>query len=423
MDIVVVFDVSGSIDDQTPITMVKRMWNGSGKIDYVITSTKSGSPAGGTAEGTIFDIVGPPPTGTGFNGTAPQDLSSAASGCSYPLYFSENSGNGTHAAVGLRGSSDNSPPGNKPGVLASTSSVGTQYTFTDVVVNIDGNKKFAGFSSGGFAFPSVGALVEAARGNLESDAIFKSSGAATSVTGVTPKPGYKAMYNQLAKAKVEPIGDAQSSASLFFTVLNNDTNAHFGFIAFSSQAGAPRASGYSWWPVDQKWTQDAKQNYPVPIVTMDNATLQTKYSDILSVLPTTTAYGNTNIGDGLSKAVTMLKDHSRLGSKRAIVLFTDGAATAGGPLDSDANKNARLAAAQAKAEGIPIYAIGLAQTPTIIPLEKAILNDWNSDPATGGVAGIAGNGGKFFLVTHQQYLRTTFQNLAREFVAMVRSYQ
>ncbi|MBX9724760.1 MAG: Tad domain-containing protein, partial [Candidatus Obscuribacterales bacterium] len=68
LDVVLCFDVSGSIDDQTPVTFVKRLWNGgTGKIDYKVTSARAGSPAGALAQGTIYSILGPPATGTGFN--------------------------------------------------------------------------------------------------------------------------------------------------------------------------------------------------------------------------------------------------------------------------------------------------------------------------------------------------------------------
>ncbi|MGK3850853.1 hypothetical protein ABI057_15820, partial [Enterococcus faecium] len=69
---------------------------------------------------------------------------------------------------------------------------------------------------------------------------------------------------------------------------------------------------------------------------------------------------------------------------------------------------------------IPIYTIGLAQVPAIIPGETAILNDTNSNQTNGGIAAIAGNGGKFWLVTSNANLRLTFENLARQLVQLVK---
>ncbi|HEY9869269.1 MAG TPA: hypothetical protein V6D08_08895, partial [Candidatus Obscuribacterales bacterium] len=90
------------------------------------------------------------------------------------------------------------------------------------------------------------------------------------------------------------------------------------------------------------------------------------------------------------------------------------------PLDSDPWRNARKAAVECKKAGIPLYTIGLAQNPEIVPDEVAILNDTNADPSSGGMAAIAGNGGKFFLVTDANDLRRTFEHIARQLVQLVR---
>jgi hypothetical protein len=127
-----------------------------------------------------------------------------------------------------------------------------------------------------------------------------------------------------------------------------------------------------------------------------------------------------NIGAALHKAVQTLKSDSRKGSVRAIVLFTDGQPSDGGPLDNDPWMNARKAAQEAREEGIAIYTIGLAQNPAIMPGEIDILNDTNKDPASGGVAAIAGNGGTFNLVTDSKKLRVAFEKIARRLVEIVR---
>lgn len=419
LDIVLCFDVSGSIDDQTPVTFVKRMWNSSnGKIDYVKTSTASGSKAGAVAEGKIYDIVGPPATGTGLNGNFPQDLSASSTyGIRWPIYFSENSGAGSNAAVGLRGPSNaGSPPGNYPGLGAGT---GTSRTYTDLVVNIDGNNQFGGISSDGFDFPDLATLVEASRGNLEDTDVFNNSKANTSVS-VAPKPGYQQKYFDLVAVNTQPIYSAQQAADLFYRILNHDTDAHFGLVAFSDPAGTSPTDAPSSWKIDNYYPSAGTASYPRPQIVLNPTIHSTNFTTITAALPTTRAYGSTNIGDAINKALAQLKDHSRIGARKAIVVFTDGQPTAGNPLDSDPWKNARMAAKKAKDEGIPVYTIGLAQNPEIITGEKAILNDWDSNPDNGGIAAIAGNGGRFFLVTNQQNLRYTFENLARQLVLLVR---
>lgn len=413
LDIVLCFDVSGSIDDQTPVTFVKRTWDGAkGKNAYTITTAKPGSPAGNTAEGTIFDIIKPPATGSGFNADYPQGLSAAQSGCSYPLSFSE-----AGAAPGLRGKTNaGSPPGNYPGEGAGT---GNQYTFTDLVVNIDGKTHFNGFNSNGFSFPDLATLVEAARGNLEDTNVFKASKADTAV-GVLPKAGYQAEYFQNAYKNTHPIYDAQQAANLFYTILNHDTDAHFGLVCFNGTAGTSATDSTSDDNVDSNYKVAGSDKFPKPNISVVQTKGVSNFNTIVNILPNLRAGGNTNIGDAVSKAIDQLKANTRVGARKAIIVFTDGQPTAGSPLDSDPWTNARKAAKKAKDEGIPIYTIGLAQTPAIIDGEKKILNDWDSNVSTGGIAGIAGNGGRFFLVTNQQNLRLVFENLARQLVLLVR---
>lgn len=423
LDVVLLFDVSGSIDDQTPVSMVRRQWTGSsssGRVIYTIPPTRSGSVAGPLANGRIYDIVGPQPTGTSLQAMYPQNLSlSDQSGLRWPLRFSEDG-----IAVGLRstapanaGSEAGYPPGNKSGA----SGVGNTYTFTDMVVNIDGKNVFGGITtSDGYAFPDVGTLVEASRGNLENPTVFASSGAVTGLpASIAPRSGYQAKYLEMARANLHPIKDAQDAASEFFTIMNTNTVGHFSLICFTDNAGSSSSTSVNNYRIDSTYRAPGRANYPNPLVALNPAVGATNYDAIQSVLPTTTAIGGTNIGDAIDKAVTQLRNNSRPGSKKAIVLFTDGMPTAAGPLSSDPSRNARLAAQRAGQYGIPIYSIGLAQNPEIIPHETAILTDQNSNPNSGGVSGIAGHGGKFFLVTRVEDLRLTFENIARQLVQLV----
>jgi hypothetical protein len=413
LDIVLCFDVSGSIDDQTPVSFVKRAWNPTlGKIAYTVAATQSGSTAGALAQGTIYDILGPPATGTGLNADYPQALSSTSSGVNWTLDFSER---GT--APGLRGAANaGSPPGNYPGLGAG---VGGSRTFTDLVVNIDGNKQFGGFTDSGYSFPDLATLVEASRGNLENTSLFNSSKANTSVT-VQPRAGYQQAYFNLALKNTHPIYDAQQAAALFYTILNHDTDAHFGIVAFNGTAGVSASDSTSDYNVDSSYPAAGSGSVPKPNISLVSTNGVTNYSTILSVLPNTRADGNTNIGDAIVKALAQFKNGSRIGARKAIVVFTDGQPTSGSPLDSDPWTNSRKAAVQAKNDGIPIYTIGLAQNPAIMAGEKLILNDTNSSSTTGGIAAIAGNGGRFFLVTNQKNLRLCFENLARQLVLLVK---
>jgi hypothetical protein len=418
LDVVLCFDVSASIDDQTPVTFVKRQWDaGNGKVIYTVVSTSAGAPAGALAQGKIFDILGPPATGSSVNALPPQQLTASNNGQStYPLTFSERS----LASAGLRGATNaGSPPGNYPPGTAGT---GTARTYTDLVVNLDGKDIFAGVTTAdGFAFPDLATVVEAARGNLEDDTVFTNSKANTGVpVTITAKAGYKAAYLKLAAANVHPLSDAQFAGQDFLTIMNTNTDAHFSIVTFTTDAGTSATDTYNTNNVDSTYGAGGNGSFPTPMIALNSTDGQTNYSTCSQALPTTVAISSTNIGDAVNTAVAQLKNNSRAGSKKAIVVFTDGQPTAGGPLDSDPWTNARKAASKAKTEGIPIYSIGLAQNAAIIPGETAILNDTNPDATSGGISAIAGNGGKFFLVTKVEDLRFTFENIARQLVQLVK---
>ncbi len=415
LDVVLCFDCSGSIDDQTLVSFVKREWAGdpvNGQINYTIARTASGV----NGQGHIYDILGPVPSGTRLNALPPQYLDLSNSNVRRPLTFSESGG----TTKGLRGATDSGArPGNRPPGTATT---GNAQTFTDLVVNIDGKATFAGLTtSDGYAFPTIGTVVEAARGNLETMALFTNSGASRSVpSSVTPRVGYQAKYLQLAATLMSPLGEAQRAAADFFTVMNTNTKGHFALVCFSDIAGTAANYTYNESKVSDTYTPAGTANFPIPTIALNPGLGVTNYTDITTALPTTRATTATNIGDAVNRAVTQLRSSSRPGSKKAIVLFTDGMPTQGGPLSTDPETNARQAAVQAKNAGIPIYSIGLAQNPEIIPDEVRTLTHQNSDPASGGVSGIAGNGGQFFLVTNSDDLRKTFENIARQLVQLVK---
>ncbi len=429
LDVVLCFDVSASIDDQTPVTFVKRYWNSAtSKNVYQVTSAYPGSPAGSLAEGTIYGILGPPAVGSSVDGIYPQNLfmSNYPGENQYPLNFSEDNMVYT-TANGLRGATNaGSPPGNYPPGKAN---LGNQYTYTDLVVNIDGKNTFGGTSvqgTGGnsgttYNFPDLATLVEASRGNLENTTVFQNSKASVSVpSSVTPQAGYQAAYFAAAANNLHPLHDAQVAAQDFFQIMNTNTNAHFSLVCFTSNAGTSASSTYSAPNVDQSYSAGGTGNFPVPMLALSPVTGNTNYTQALSALPTTVAISGTNIGDAVNTAVTQLTKNSRPGSTKAIVLFTDGEPTSAGPLSSDPWANARAAAVLAQKAGIPVYTIGLAQIPAIIPSETSILNDTDSNPSSGGMAAIAGNGGKFFLVTNTQDLQLTFENIARQLVQLVK---
>lgn len=416
LDVVVCFDVSGSMDDQTPVTFIKRKWDdtlGGGKTVY-----NDVTGVNGVMRGKIYDIVKPGPTGTSLNATYPQLLTDSY--WNARTYFSEYLANyygvpglrsgGTYPEAGL-------PPGNCP--------PGTAYTFdgfrtfTDVVVNIDGNNTFSGTVYDGYAFPDVATLVEAARGNLESDSVFRSSKANTALS-VTPRAGYQKAYFEAAAKQLKPMAEAKSALLTMNQILNTDADAHFGFAAFDSEVGTTPTTTVDWHNIDDSAPYGAKQGFPLPRVTISNTAGNTQFDQVNTAINSCVAMGATNIGAAVHAATQDLKSRGRQGSVKAIILFTDGEPTEpGGPLSSDPKANARMAAVEARDAGIAVYTVGLAQNPAIIPDQRAILNDTNSDPTTGGIAAIAGHGSTFNLVTDSSQLRGTFAKIARRLVKLV----
>lgn len=445
LDVVLCFDCSGSIDDQTLVTATKRVWRGTAAAGAIAYEDPAPTP-NGKCRGTIYELVMPPPTGTGLNAIPPQGMTgfTVSPGAGAPpgskaLWFSEYLAD-AYGVPGLRAANAPSeaayrteagwPPGNYPaaptnGAAPTFDGFGSGGVYTDMVVNIDGKTTYGGTAHKGFDFPTVASLVEASRGNLENTTVYNDSKANTSCPTVTPKAGYQAAYFDAAKGKCQPIQDARDASQLFADIINNDTHAHFSFVAFSGITAPPYGVG-----TDETSTIPGYQfcdsskygtrfGVPIPLSPLDPSPSATRYTNISNAIPLPVANGNTNIGAAVNSAVDQLMTNNRPNAVKAIVLFTDGQPTQGNPLDSDPWRNARLAAKKARDKGIPVYTIGLAQVPAIIPGQTAILNDTNSDPNSGGIAAISGQGASFNIVTDSKQLRATFEKIARHLVQLV----
>lgn len=439
LDVVLCYDCSGSIDDQTPVTVVRRVWNNPLQtIDY-LTPTGSGRPTSDT----IYNIELPPATGTSLNATPPQRLDLCTAWNFNPILrggFANTTEQSTISEAGR-------PPGNtvrepdgflpvlpQPPAGFPRTGAGAANDFTDMVVNIDGRRVYGGtvinYMTQNYDFPNVASLVEAARGNLDTVADYNNSRANTSLPTITPKPGYQAAYLFAANRNAQPIQSARDASVLFAQILNNDAHAHFGFVAFTDFA-APTGGGLGY-QITSNNLRNVATNYgtdntaPLPLSPLDPGTTvaATRFTEINQSIvgggpvsvPGPTATGATNIGDAINKAVTELVARRRPNAKRAIVLFTDGQPTAGG---ADPWAFARAAAVNARNQGIPVYTIGLAQIPAIVAGQNAILNDTNSNPSSGGIAAISGQGAIYNQVQNQAQLRLAFEKIARRLVQLV----
>ena len=366
LDVVFCFDCSGSMRFHTYTTNVRRLWNPTlAKVEYVETAHEDYSPAGGMR---------------------PQQI--------------------TSLNALLRGASDNSFPGNfPPGIAPPTG-------YTDIVVNFNEQKSFTGFSEGGFDFPDVGTLVEASRGNLEDAGVFASSGAISSLTGkVTPKQGYQKKYFELCRKHTHPWVEAEQAAQEFFTLMSNNTRAHFGLVAFSQNAGQDESTGFTDQKVGSSYPPGGSEKYPLPAISLKLPQAQTNANEVKAAVGTLVPDGNTNIGAAIERANRMFdKDSSRPNAKRAIVLFTDGIPSAGQPLSGDPLTNCRLAAQQSKTKGVAIYAVGLALDPSELQQQNNVLSM---------ITTTAGNGGQFFQVTNASNLNKAFAAIARNLTQIV----
>lgn len=421
LDVVLCFDLSASIDDSTVVTMVERYSPNPGQTGYRVVS-----------EGPLYTASHETNlTGTPFNALYPQQLNSAT-----------------------YGSFDANRRGRTQNQRAPYASPAGGQTFTDVVVNLDENNTFAGGNFGGLSFPTLGSLVEAARGNLESITVANNASVPYSSWGVSPQSGYYRTYWEQAQIHRHPLYDAQASSANFFQIITNSTNAHLGLVGFSSDENrtytnipaiesgtATTNHTFTFPPASGNIPTTATVSAPVPYVQLDPGP-GSAYSQLAAVsaylplpptLPSTvnpqlTAYNGTDINGALNEAMNMLTRNTpssyndnlywptnlnrcRIGSRRAIVLFTDGlpqtntGAVGGQDGDTSATKAGQC--------GIPIYCIGLAQVAALVPGMNATL---------GNIA--TKSGGKLYVIPpgagQAAALNRAFADIARSLVALVR---
>lgn len=451
LDVVLCFDCSGSMDDLTPVYLLKRYYAGGASAQVVIATvptTQNNSITGDT----IYNIFGPVYTGTRINVVQPQGLEycnfsgvvngSQTNTVAYPwTEFSYPSS--PNPLLGLRAGAANtgtlvpeqgSPPGNYNGGAGGTingndpTSVNYSTYFTDLVpaavVNTTLNGHF---------FQNVDTCVEASRGNLESGAYFNSSKANTNsnTSGVSVGANWYSDYWTQARSVALPMSTALSSATTFFTTINTSTNAHFGLIAFANSVGT--SSNSVWYDgtsattnqnIDSSYSGGGTNNFPMPLIPLSSSA--SNYTNVTTAInggsgalplgPT----GRTNIYAALNEAYNELTGTQvRTGTKKAIVLFTDGVPNSGSN-GSAPDYGAYAIASNCGAAGIPIYTIGLSTNSDITPYETEVLGDGGSTTGSlgnHGIAWYAGNNGQYIATTVNS-LNSAFQTIARSLVVL-----
>jgi hypothetical protein len=314
--------------------------------------------------------------------------------------------------------------------------------FTDIIVNIDGNQGFAGFTTpDGYTFPDKPSLLEASRGNLENASVYYLSGASRSGIGVVPKAGYQAAYVLAAAQQVLPQAVVHTSTATFMNKLINATDAHFGFVAFGDRAGTAPNDAFQNFNVSWDYDVAGASNFPLPNIPLDPSS--NNYTAVQRWLtpPTTvgtdnniiSVNGGTNTADALQKGIDQLTNPAmtRRGSMKAIVLITDGVPTRDianrtafiEGANAQAQADAITQANRAKAAGIPIYAIALAQDPSTM---GTALDQAYSDTVPGSILNTVGHGSRYYRVNWTNRAGTqpncdaTYGNIARQLTSLIR---
>lgn len=238
----------------------------------------------------------------------------------------------------------NCPPTGGPSLVAAGKAVDN--VFTHLVVNIDGQNTFGGFTDqNGYYFPDQGMLAAALCGDLESQSAANNALVDTNSMGVTPQAGYAAAYYKSAYAQLQPLQDLLNAASTLIYEMRNVADVHFSFIAFNDVAGDPSTglnpasysdtpqsgylpmiSGLFLYPAPTPTPgQTATYVLPsLPFVPLDPNNANT---DLMTMLPTIQPHGSRNVAAALQAAVSQFQTNGRPGANKAIVLFCSGVPT------------------------------------------------------------------------------------------------
>ncbi len=335
-------------------------------------------------------------------------------------------------------------------VLAGNTYDNYGHSFTDGVVNIDGNATFQStsvtYNGNSFSFPNLGVVIEAARGNLENPGNSQAAGLNLQALGLTQanlQSGYYAAYVQAALKSIQPMNTVANATTAFMNQLATVSDAHFGCLTFNDYVGSNASStappsgttapdniatDYPYSTMnsnpDGSVGHSITNTYLLPDILLDPSG-NTTQSTIANVLPTIHTWGNCGVAGALKAAIselTPLTNVARPSANKAIILVTTQAPNVGlngdtGPL---ATSDAISMASLAHKAGIPIYCVAIAQSGTDDQNEDAAYND-----NKGGIAATAGYGSKYYRIdwsnatTTQASLTSAFANIARRLTCLV----
>lgn len=401
IDLVLCFDVSASMDDGTAVSACKRFWNGNA-VSYNV-------PSGG--QGALSDVVKPKEEGSKVNAVGPQNLSCLSLPLnSCILFFSESALSPIKGLRALLGPGINNevgrPPGNyDPNNPSSRTGNGLNPDsspdgVTDLVTNLDGQANFAGWTdpASGLEFPNIETLVEASRGNLNSQANMQQAlnGRPAWLPATAPDQRYQTVYFSQANRMLQPMLSAKTAAIQLVRALDRSTDLHCGLVTFADDIGSAPDSTWAPGPfgttyfIDSHWPAGGTATYPLPLLKLQSNPANTvgflpnwdrwlcppAYAQapppvppanqtIVQLISSLVVTGRSNIAAALQEATLELTDlsRSRTDAEKIILLISDGEPDlpgGGGGINSPAAVACYNQATIARRNGIKIVSIDVA---------------------------------------------------------------
>lgn len=239
----------------------------------------------------------------------------------------------------------------------------------------------------------VAALVEAKRGNLESDAVFSSSHANLGAANgkITPQAGFKAAYQKLAMKEVQPLADEKQALGDFMAQLNGSDEAHLALVTFGGRA----SDG-----ADMKDDFSTYSGHHYPHVNLDKGI--SKRQLVIDSLAPCLTFNGTDTKEGMTRAIDMLEGPAhRPECQKTIILLTDGVPTTGSPKGK---------AKEAGEKGIRLFAIGFFQTAAAKRSGPGTLN---------AMVAACGNGSKMYLAPDLPSLQDVLKQISHGTLALI----
>ncbi|MBX9771105.1 MAG: hypothetical protein K2X29_07025 [Candidatus Obscuribacterales bacterium] len=451
LDITMAFDTSGSIDDQTSIQLICCYWDNasaaSGGQRIKFRRAQNGSKIG---NGRLWDLVANgSATGTNHSAYWIQNLSDSGSDFGFNANVrNKNSLNGPPGNYRTTGAAPVSPGPLPTGCGYADPGI-NQYTHQVINTKFNSSTFAASDSNAAEGYPmtfgtvtvrNISEHVALSAGWLDSGAAASTARISTApeITLTTGTAATRSMeYENEVQKHLHPIREAQDAAQTFFTIMNNNTDSHFGVTCFNDSAKTSPSGTKGGESIDSGWSIGVNHTRPDFGIALSSTV--SNFSTIMPLLPQTCAQGSTDIAGAINRCKSWMDSGKRPGTFRTIIVFTDGAGTV--PSAGAAKGAAHSAADTCRTPGYTINSIGLSQNKNIVKNMCDVLNEGAGVPIQippallgGGIStspytptenGVAKRGGlippgKFYLVSDGQSLRYVFENLARRLCQLVK---